>query len=312
MRKAVLDTLVSLVKRDLRVFFLTSDTGFHVFDEFRVKYRNQFANIGISEAAMIGMAAGMTLEGARVFVYGIAPFVTMRCFEQVRVDLCQNKLPVKIIGVGGGLTYGGAGPTHHSIEDVSVMAALPGMTVICPGDPAEAAAAVAASMKMTGPCYIRIGKSGERAVHGKPLRGFAIGRGIRVRRGRDIAVIATGNALAPADEACDLLEKRGIKAELASMHTVKPLDSGLVESLAKRFDTIVTVEEHNIVGGMGSMVAALITDRGSTVRLHRIALPDAYEARGGSDSYLRLRHGLTPDRLAERIAGIYGRKGKAR
>ncbi|MCE5279541.1 MAG: transketolase C-terminal domain-containing protein [Planctomycetaceae bacterium] len=304
MRKALLDILTQLMHADRSIYILTADTGFHVFDEFPQRFPNRFINVGISEAAMIGMAAGLAMAGKQVFTYGIVPFVTMRCFEQIRVDLCYPNLPVKVIGVGGGLTYGPAGMTHHSIEDIALMSCLPNMSVVCPGDPVETGLAIEASMVLKGPCYLRLGKSGEPAVHPRRPEGFAIGKGIALRRGRDVALVATGNMLATAAAACDLLERRGLSCELISMHTVKPIDADLIAEAASRCPVIATLEEHSIIGGLGSMVAGVAADRGLKVALRRFALPDRYEHKAGSQEYLRGQYGLTAEAVAADLLKI--------
>ena len=301
MRKALLDILTQLMHADRSIYILTADTGFHVFDEFPRQFPGRFINVGISEAAMIGMAAGLAMADKQVFTYGIVPFVTMRCFEQIRVDLCYPNLPVKVIGVGGGLTYGAAGMTHHSIEDIAVMSCLPNMTVICPGDPVETGLAIQASMALKGPCYLRLGKSGEPAVHASKPEGFAIGKGITLRHGRDIALIATGNMLATAAAACDLLAQRGLACELVSMHTVKPIDEDLIAQTATRCRIIATLEEHSIIGGLGSMVAGVIADHGLKVTLRRLAIPDRYEHKAGSQEFLRGQYGLTAEGVATEL-----------
>jgi len=301
MRQAFLNELTRSMELDPSVFLLTGDTGFHVFDDFQETFRDRYLNTGICEAAMIGMAAGLALSGKRVFVYGIAPFVTLRCFEQIRVDLCYANLPVTIVGVGAGLTYGPAGATHHTIEDIAVLSALPNMTVVCPGDPSEAGAAVKGIMSLKGPCYLRIGKSGEPAVHQGELADFRIGRGIRLRHGRDVALIATGNMLPTAAAAAWILAEQGLDPEVISMHTVKPLDEELVRDVAGRCKLIATLEEHVARGGLGSAVSDVITADGAGVRVLRFALPDAYACEAGSQAYLRAKYGLTADDIAGRI-----------
>lgn len=310
MRQAFLTAVTALAANDPQVMLLTGDTGFHVFDQFREQFPRQFLNCGISEAAMIGMAAGLALSGKKVFVYGIAPFVTLRCLEQIRVDLCYQQLPVIIVGVGAGLTYGTSGSTHHTIEDCAVLNCLPGMTVLCPGDPAETLALVREAVTLAGPSYLRIGKSGEPAVHPPGVVAARIGQGITLQRGTEVAVIATGTMLAGANEACRLLAGQGITVELVSMHTIKPLDEPLVVDLARRFQAMVTVEEHTVIGGLGAAVAMVLAARGSGVRLLMAGIPDQYADPAGSQEGLRERYQLTPARLAARISGFLSAKAE--
>ncbi len=304
MRQAFLNTLVEGLRGDPTLMLLTADTGFHVFDDFQKDFPDNYLNVGIAEAAMIGVAAGLALAGRKVFVYGIAPFVTQRCLEQIRLDLCYQNLPVKIVGVGAGLTYGPAGPTHHAIEDIAIMNCLPHMTIFCPGDVLETAAAVKASMELAGPCYLRLGKSGEPAVHSGSNLDFAVGQGIWLRPGRDLAIVATGNMLAAGAEVCLLLEKHNLQAGLISMPTVKPLDRELLVQLAGNFPLLVTLEEHNLIGGLGSTVGNLILNEGLAVRLLKFGIPDCYTDCAGSQEYWRERYGLSPPQIVTRVIGV--------
>ena len=303
MRIAFLNKLTELMEQDDSIYVLVADTGFHVFDEFQNRFSQRYLNAGISEASMIGMASGLALSGKKVFVYGIVPFVTMRCFEQIRVDLCYPELPVTIVGVGGGLTYGPAGMTHHSIEDIAVMNCLPNMTVICPGDPIETQQAVEAVMLLEGPCYLRLGKTGEKVVHNRRQKSFAIGKGLRVRKGNDVAIIATGNMLPTAVDTCDILEADGVGPELVSMHTIKPIDKELIIELARRCRLIATVEEHSIIGGLGSVVAGVLTEEelNTKVLLKKFAIGDEYARKAGSQDYLRRQYGLTAETIADEV-----------
>jgi transketolase len=282
------------MRKDRSIHLLTGDTGFHVLDDLKEEFADRYLNTGICEAAMAGVAAGLAVEGKRVFVFGIAPFVTMRCFEQVRNDICGQDLPVTLVGVGAGLTYGPAGMTHMAVDDIAVLSALPNMTVVCPGDPPETAAATRAILSHPGPCYLRLGKSGEPVVHARALETFELGRAITVRKGRDIALISTGTILPVAAEAGEMLN-----AEVISMPTVKPLDRAAVIDLAARCRAIATIEEHMLIGGLGSRVAALIAEETLDVRLKMFGLPDAYAARAGSQAFLRKQYGLTAPAIVE-------------
>ena len=305
MRKALLKALFEHMRRDVSLHLLTADTGFHVFDAFQREFADRYLNVGIAEACMIGVAAGLALNGKRVMVYGIVPFVTLRCFEQIRCDLCSQMLPVTVVGVGEGLTYGPAGPSHHAVEDIAVMCALPGMTVVCPGDPVEVTHAVEAIMRLEGPCYLRLGKSGEPRVHdeeGFPSGSrFEIGKGIRMRKGREIAVIATGNMLPTACEVSTMLAQRGRNPELISMHTVKPIDRELIIDAAARCGTLVTLEEHSVIGGLGSRVSQVVTDEGLGVRVRQFGIPDTFAHEAGSQAYLRQQYGLTAEQIVGRL-----------
>ncbi len=292
---------MKLAEKDDSIYLLTGDAGFTILEEFAEKFPGRYYNIGISEAAMIGVAAGLAMSGKTVFAYTIVPFITMRCFEQVRVDLCYQNLPVKLVGVGQGVTYGTAGATHHAIEDIAIMRALPNMTVICPGGPIETEKAVEESLKLSGPCYIRLGKSGEPTVHQNHEIPFTIGEGIRVRAGEKIALIATSNMVPVAAETAELLRGKGLNPEVISMHTVKPIDRKLLAECAGRCSLIATLEEHNVIGGLGSAVGDVILEENLPVRLIKFAIPDIYAPVAGSQQFLRERFGLTPKQIFSRI-----------
>lgn len=292
---------MELAGEDKSIYLITADTGFSVLDEFRKVFPDRFLNVGISEASMVGISSGLALCGKKVFLYAIVPFITMRCFEQIRVDLCYQNLPVKLIGVGQGLTYGTAGATHHSIEDIGLMNCLPNMTVICPGDPLEVEKAVESSMSLEGPCYIRLGKSGEKLIHTAPLKSFVIGKGIRIHKGKDIALIATGNMLETSENVYKLLAQNGLHPELISMHTIKPLDERLIIETAARCKLMVTVEEHSRIGGLGYNVSNIMTENNLKAKLIKFALPDKYVDVVGEQDDLRKYFGLTVKRITDAI-----------
>lgn len=299
MRSAFVKKVTELMERDRSIYLLTADTGFKIFDDLKTTFPERFLNVGIAESSMIGVACGLALNGMSVFVYGIASFITMRCFEQIRIDLCFHNLPVKLIGIGGGLTYAGEGMTHHSIEDIAIMSSLPNMSVVCPGDPVEVERALAASMELKGPVYLRLGKSGERVIHEKGIDSFVIGKGIRLYEGSGFAIIATGNMLESAVALRDLLKGKGINPEVVSIHTVKPMDEELIGIVSQKCTTLVVLEEHSYRGGLGAAIASLIARKGYRVRLKHYAIPDTYASEAGSQSYMRRQYGLIPECIAE-------------
>jgi transketolase len=309
MRNAFINTLMLLAEKEERIYLLTGDAGFTILERFIEKFPGRYLNVGIAEANLIGVAAGLALSGKIVFCYSIIPFVTMRCFEQVRVDLCYQKLPVKLVGVGEGVTYGTAGATHHAIEDIAIMRALPNMTVICPGDPFEMENAVAASLALSGPCYIRLGKSGEAKIHASREIGFTLGRGIKVREGQGAVLISTGNMLPAAAEICRKLAERGFQPGLVSMHTVKPIDRDLIQALPARYRLVATLEEHNVIGGLSSAVGDVILEEQLPLRLIKFAIPDRYACVAGSQEYLRKDFGLATDDILARLEQEMRRSG---
>ncbi len=214
MRNAFSAEITALAAEDERVILLSGDIGNRLFDDLKARSPNRFINCGVAEANMISMAAGMAMSGLRPFAYTINAFITTRCLEQIRVDVCYHHVPVTIVGVGAGLAYASLGGTHHSCEDISILRVLPHMTVICPGDPVEVRLAMRAALQHDGPVYIRLGKKGEAVVHQQPPP-FAIGKGIIVRRGSDVCLLSSGNMLSVAMEASDELARREVHEDVA-------------------------------------------------------------------------------------------------
>ena len=249
---------------------------------------------------MIGMAAGLAMEGYIPYVNTIATFLTRRCYEQIAVDLCMHSLPVRLIANGGGLVYAPLGPTHVAMEDMGIMRVLPNMTVVAPCDADEMTRFMDQTLDLPGPCYIRLAKGGDPVVS-DDANGFQVGRGILMRPEGEVLLVATGIATTRALGAAERLADRGIGARVLHMHTVKPLDEARLLDLAAQVRAVVTVEEHTLVGGLGSAVADLLIDRmpGTAPPLLRLGLPDAFSAHYGSQEDLLADAGLTPDGVAD-------------
>jgi transketolase len=297
-RNAFLDTLFELAQQDPRIVFITGDLGYRVVERFQEQLPKQFLNAGVAEQNMTGIAAGLAMSGHVAFTYSIANFPTLRCLEQIRNDVCFHDANVKIVSVGGGMSYGAMSVTHHAVEDLGVMRCIPNLTIVAPGDPVETRAATRAIVAHRGPVYLRLGKAGEPTVHGGPVP-FELGKAIVVREGADATIISTGGMLQTAVHAADGLGRQGVMARVLSMHTLKPLDEGAVLAAARETGVLVTLEEHSIVGGLGSAVAEVLAER-SDVRplFKRLGLPPAFSPHVGSQAYLLNAHGLTPDAVA--------------
>jgi transketolase len=302
MRNAFAATIAELANADDRVVVLSGDIGNRLFDDFKERHPKRFYNCGVAEGNMTGMAAGMAMCGLRPFTYTITPFATTRVMEQIRIDVCYHNLPVTIVGTGSGLSYASLGPTHHSLEDVAFLRALPNMTVVCPADAAEVRAAMSAILEIDGPVYLRLGKKGEPTVHRQPPQ-LAIGRGLTVRQGSDVCLLGLGNMVAPSLEAAGILQDRGISAMVVSMHTVKPLDEPLLRDVLGRFAVVAVVEEHSRIGGLASAVAewTLTQETRPAARLLSLGSDDAFPSQSGSQKYLRRVFGLTAEQIAETI-----------
>lgn len=300
MRYAVIKTIYDAALKNKNIYFLTGDLG-HVYEkEFKTIIPQQYLNMGLSEQNMIGVAAGLALSGKKVFAYSIVPFITMRCYEQIKDDLCYQDLDVTLIGIGGGLIYGPYGNTHCSIEDIAVMRVLPNMKIVCPANPQDAQSLTQQLLKKKGPTYIRIGRGKEPM----PQKEFTVkfNKGFIVKKGKDITIFSTGTILTEAEKAAQILEEKGISVEIVHMHTVKPLDNNLIKDRIIKRKAIFTIEEHSIIGGLGDAVAELISEgRKEKPIFKRFGVNDIYLSEIGSQEYLRDRHGISGKKIAGKI-----------
>jgi transketolase len=264
------NVLAEMAETNPDIVVVTQDMG--PFGRFPASFPDRFFDVGISEANLIGVAAGLAHAGKLPFVVAMAPFVSMRSFEQIRTDCGYNRNSVKIIAPCSGLEGGYWGATHHAVEDLGMLRMIPGMTVLCPADPEEATRAVRAAAEIDGPVYIRFG-------YIQPIEGYAeefeVGRAVRMREGSDVAIIATGASVAQALAAHDLLKEEGVSARVLNMHTIKPIDREAIGTAAEEIGRIVTVEEHFVNGGLGGAVAEVLAELG-TGRLVRLGLDDEF------------------------------------
>jgi len=304
MREIFFDTLMNIAKNNDRIFLLAGDVGYGIFKKYKNTFPKRMINVGVAEANLIGIGAGLSLSGKNVYCYSITPFITTRCFEQIRIDLCYQNLDVKLVGSGAGLTYGLEGMTHHAIEDISIMRSLPNMTVVAPGDPIEYKAIARLSVSQKGPMFIRLEKKYKPKIHSDSTK-FKIGKGSIIDEGNDITIIATGSMLHTAKIVSDELRKRGISATLISMHTIKPLDETLILDCAKNSNAIFTIEEHSIIGGLGSAVSEVLSEVSYSGLFKRIGLPDKYHNTVGTPEYLRKKCSLTPEQIEKTIIKLY-------
>ncbi len=307
MRTAFIATVSELAGQDERIWLLTADLGYTVLEGFASAHPDRYVNVGVAEQNMTSIAAGLALSGMVVFTYSIANFPTLRCLEQIRNDVCHHNLPVKTVAVGGGLAYGLEGYTHYGVEDLAIMRALPNMTVIAPGDPVETRLAVRAVVAHPGPCYLRLGKSREPVVHAAPPH-FEIGKAIMVRDGSDATIMSTGAMLPVAVEAADMLATLDIQAAVVSMHTLKPIDADAIARAAAETRALVTIEEHGPIGGLGDAVAAVLarSTPPRPVPLVHMALPEVHDLRVGTQTHLRDRYQLTPERVVALVRHALG------
>ena len=293
MRKRCLEVVHRLAKRDERVVFVGSDLGFKTLDAFRKELPERFLVEGISEQNVVGLAAGLALEGRIPYVNTIATFLTRRALEQVAMDLCLHDLPVRLIGNGGGLVYAPLGSTHLAVEDIALMRALPHMTVVCPADAEEMERFMERTLDWPHPIYIRLAKGYDPVVTDQ-AKGFEIGRGYTYRQGSDVLLLTTGIGLRICLEAADILAQQQVAASTAS---------------ASRGFTVGSVEEHTVVGGLGSAAAELLLEAGVFRPFRRVGLPDVFPDHYGTQNALMERYGIWPQPVAERALELLAAGG---
>lgn len=304
MRDTFVKTLIELAKKDKNIELVTGDLGFGVLKPYWEQLPEQFINAGIAEQNMTTMAAGMALEGKTVFTYSIGNFPTIRCLEQIRNDCAYHNANVKIVCVGGGFVYGSLGMSHHATEDLALLRALPGVVVMAPGDLVEAECATKAIAEYPGTCYLRLGRGGEKRIHDK-IENFQIGKAIKINDGEKVALFSAGAIFDEVQEACKLLNEEGINPALYTFPTIKPIDKDVIEKYASEFDYVVTVEEHNIVGGFGGAISEVMAEmKNKKAQLIRIGLNDIYSSIVGSQKYLRDQYGMSSKKIAQRVMDV--------
>lgn len=304
MRDSFIARLESLAAADPRVFLITGDLGFGVLDSYVRRFPRQFLNAGVAEQNMTGLAAGLALEGRIVFTYSIANFPTLRCLEQIRNDAAYHNASVKVVAVGGGFSYGTLGFSHHATEDLAIMRSL-GIPVVAPGCDWEAEEATTALVNTPGTCYLRLDRSSAGNTS-RPGEEYSLGKARVVRAGGDVTLVSTGGILSVVREAAETLARtHGIESRILSVHTVSPLDRDAIVSAARDTGGLITIEEHTLLGGLGSAVAECCADAGVFPRrFHRIGIqPDAPVVVGGQ-GYLRTLHRMDAPSITATAAAV--------
>src|SRR4051812_13965194 len=295
MRDHFVKRLSTLAAQDDRIMLLTADLGFGVLTDFAAKFPRQFLNVGVAEQNMTGVATGMALEGLTVFTYSIGNFPTLRCLEQIRNDAAYHDANVKIVSVGSGFSYGSLGMSHHATEDISILRAIPGITIFSPCDLWEAMEATEACVKTPGTCYLRLDKSAA-GSNEAPGEKFVVGQPRLRRAGNDITIIAAGGIVEEALKAAQALAEKKIQARVLGVHTIRPLPAETFVAAARETGGIITLEEHTLDGGLGGLVAETLLDHGVTPRrFRRMGMRNGFSSIVGSQAYLRKRYGLDAD-----------------
>jgi transketolase len=305
MRDAFVSELLGLARENPRILLITGDLGFGVLTAFSNELAPQFINAGVAEQNMTGLAAGLALAGKTVFTYSIANFPTLRCLEQIRNDVAYHDADVKIVAIGGGFSYGSLGMSHHATEDIAILRALPNIDVYAPCDESETRALTRLLAVSRRPAYLRLDKSKVALPTSVPV---SPGRLRCLREGRRVAVIGCGGIVGEALSAATTLRSRGIDCSVYSAHSLKPFDTEGLRAIASSHDVLVTLEEHVLAGGLGSLVSEALMDAGIMPRgFVRIGLPDAYSSIVGSQEYLRSRLGIDADAIVGRIESALAR-----
>ena len=301
MRNAYISALHQLSKSNTNILALVADNGTIVYDKYREDFPDRFINFGISEANMISVAAGLASCGKIPFAYTISNFLTMRAFEQVRNDVCLQKMNVKLVGIGVGFIYSNLGPTHHATEDIAIMRALPNMTIFSPCDSLESRNVTLAAANIDGPVYIRMATGGTPKIYDGDY-GFKVGKGVALRDGKDATIIATGSIMLEAVKAVDELKEKGASVRLINMHTLKPIDKEIILKAADETKAILTIDEHTIHGGIGSIVAEVIVEGcGSAVKFKRIGLDKNFSVGYGTYQDLKHINGISAEHIVDEV-----------
>ena len=307
--KAYGEALAEIAKDNPNIVALTADlaksTNTGIFGN---KYPDRMFNVGIAEQNLFGMAAGMAKVGYIPFASTFASFASMRACEQIRTDICYQNLNVKIIATHGGLSFGTAGSTHHCIEDIAIMRSLPRMTVCIPADAYETSRAIKECVNINGPFYLRVGRGMEPLLHTEENNfDFKIGKAMKLKEGHDVCIIACGIPVRDSLIAANNLEKQGISVEVINMHTIKPLDEEAVLEVLNKTKKIITVEEGNIIGGLGDAVASVLATSGKRHILTKMGINDEFSPIGKPEDLYAI-YKLTSQGIEEKVLEILGKE----
>jgi len=303
MRDTFLDELTKLAEEDSNIILITGDLGFGVLEKFAKTLPKQFLNVGVAEQNMAMVAAGMAMEGKKVYTYSIANFPTLRCLEQIRNDICYHDLDVTIVSIGGGFSYGQLGMSHHATEDLSILRSLPNLTITAPSSKKEVREVTQALYKEKGPSYIRLDKSSTEILDKSPV--FSPGKSSLIKEGEALTIIACGGILEEAIKASKILEEDNIYCRILSMHTIKPLDTESIRLAALETGGIITIEENSIIGGLGGAVSEYCLESGNVPKFFlRIGMDDKYSSVVGDQYYLRKHYSMDSESVVRSVKNL--------
>jgi len=297
---AFIKTLIKLAQKDKRIYLLTGDVGFSVAEEFIEKFPERFFNCGLAEQNMVGIAAGLALSGKKPYVYTIVPFVILRCLEHIRNNIAYQNLDVKIVLTGAGFTYGHLGVTHYAIEDLGAMRSLPNFTILCPADPVETEKLTLKSYKTQNPTFMRLSKAGEKIIHNPDVK-IEIGKPIVLNRGKDGVIISSGIFVRTGKEIVEKLKEKGYNFKLLSLPTLKPINEKALFKEIKEKKLIFSLEEHNLIGGLGSALSEILMKKNWKGKLKTIGIGDFYPRETGEADYLREKYIFQKEKLIKEI-----------
>lgn len=303
MRNAFAKTVTSLAAENENLILLSGDIGNRLFDDYKRLYPSRFYNCGVAEQSMVGVASGLASLGFHPITYTIAPFNTIRCLEQIKLDICYAVGPAILVGTGAGLSYAGLGPTHHSLEDIAITRAIPNLNVVCPADRIEVAELLPQVITSNRPTYFRLGKKGEPDIHEEAPDRLTLGKAFKVKTGGNISILAVGNMVSTSLEVARILKTEGLDVEVYSFHTVRPLDEETLAMLFSQQHLVVTVEEHFSVGGFGSAVAEWLSRESlKNSASHLICGADHKFMNGcGDQKSAREDFGISEGKISEKI-----------
>lgn len=301
MQSSCIGSLMELAEKDNRVLYLTADSGEGGLDKlFRMNFRERAFDFGIAEGNMIAAAAGMATVGKIPFVYTAAPFLIYRAYEFIRDDVCLQNLNVKLIGTGSGISVSSLGPTHHTTEDIAILRVLPHLMILSPATPLQVSACMKKAYEHVGPVYIRLAMSKEKEYFSNDYK-FNLNKPDIVKEGKDASLFSTGSILSEVIKVSELLEQRGISTEIVNITTVKPFDRNIILERLNKQRLMITIEEHNVMGGLGSMLSEIIADEGVAQKLLRIGLKDTFSVGYGKLDAVRRENGLDAETIVDRL-----------
>lgn len=305
MRDAFITSIYRVTKKNKNALCIVGDIGAFLLRNYIKDFPDNYYNLGAAEANMVGVGAGLAKSGKIPFLYTITPFITSRVYEQIKIDICYNNVNVKLVGVGSGISYGTMGSSHHSLEDIAIMRALPNMTILSPSDPEEVEEAMFAALNHAGPTYIRLTLKTNPLTYKRDK--FKIGKARIVREGKDTAIIATGEMVGVAMEASEILKKHKIDSYVINMHTLKPIDTEIVNKLSGECKAIIAIEEHSVIGGLGSAVSSIMSQNPKNKALLKImGFEDIFCKEYSSDkSFLLKKYGLSAIDIVKNMRKLY-------